>query len=245
MIFPKVIAHRGLSSKAPENTLAAIALAAEKGMQWVEVDVKLTADGVFILCHDATVDRTTNGNGKIAELTSENIFTLDAGSWFDGLYHNEKIPSLEKTLWFCKKHKLGINLELKPDAVNIKDFASKLVPIIIDYQQQGVEILVSCFNKQIMLDVYQLATQLNSKIPLGFLIDKADTENLIINFSKKINCVSIHLNDKHCTKKSINQLKNLQKNILVYTVNDISRAKDLFSFGVDTVFSDYHLTFKD
>src|SRR4051812_26195793 len=90
--IPPLIAHRGASSEAPENTLAALKLARGRGANWVEVDVKLTQDGVPILMHDDTLERTTDGTGKVADTSWATIQTLDAGSWFDKKFRGERVP---------------------------------------------------------------------------------------------------------------------------------------------------------
>ncbi len=92
---PIVIAHRGDKVHAPENTLSAFKLAAEKGADAVEFDVKLTADGQVIVLHDQTVDRTTNGSGNVAKLPLAALRELDAGAWFSGQFRDEKIPTLD------------------------------------------------------------------------------------------------------------------------------------------------------
>src|SRR4051794_34519268 len=96
--LPKVIGHRGAKAYAPENTLAGIRTAAQQGARWVEVDVKLTRDGVPILMHDDTVDRTTNGKGAAATLDFAELRRLDAGAWFGPAFAGERIPTLEEAL---------------------------------------------------------------------------------------------------------------------------------------------------
>ncbi len=237
LIIPRVIAHRGLSSAAPENTLSAFNLAAKQGLRWLEVDVKLSQDGIFLLCHDEDLERTTNGKGKISETPWSKLEKLDAGSWFDKKYQGEPLPQLETVLQFCKKKNLGINLELKPISSNQNGFVDTLTPMILHYISQGVDILVSSFNKQAILDIHQQAAQ----VPLGFLIEKTDTQTSILKFIEDSQCLSIHLPNTLCTKEIIQIAKQLRKKILVYTVNDKLRAEELFSFGVDAVFSNYSL----
>lgn len=93
-----IIAHRGAAAIAPENTLAAMRLSFERGVDFVEADLHLSADGVPVLMHDPTVDRTTNGSGAVANLTLAELQTLDAGSWFGAEYAGERVPTLEQFL---------------------------------------------------------------------------------------------------------------------------------------------------
>lgn len=107
------VAHRGFSGKAPENTLAAIHMAAELPyVTWMEIDVQLTKDGVPVVIHDYTLDRTTNGHGKVKEMDWSHIRRLDAGLWKGREFRGERVPSLEEVLDLAKG-RLKLNIELK------------------------------------------------------------------------------------------------------------------------------------
>lgn len=107
------VAHRGYSTTAPENTLAAYRLAAQNGFSAVECDVEFTSDGVPVLLHDSTIDRTSNGTGNIAELTLEQVRAYDFGSWKSAAYANEKIPTFEEFIALCKELELHPYIEIK------------------------------------------------------------------------------------------------------------------------------------
>ncbi len=109
----QLIAHRGASAIAPENTLAALEKAHEMGMAWVEADVRLTLDNEVIVFHDEKLDRCTNGQGLVKKTSYEIIAKLDAGSWFSDHYAGEKVPRLEQWLTVAAKLGLGIILDLK------------------------------------------------------------------------------------------------------------------------------------
>ena len=108
----QIIAHRGSSSDRPENTLAAIRRAIEVGATAVEVDVRTTRDGQLVLSHDATLDRTTDGQGEISIRTLSEIKQLDAGSWFDERFRGERVPTLAEALAACRG-KIDVLLDLK------------------------------------------------------------------------------------------------------------------------------------
>ncbi len=110
----KCCAHRGDNRNAPENTLPAIALAVEKQVQQIEFDVQRTIDGHLVIMHDATVDRTTNGSGKVEQLTFEQIRALDAGSWFSDEFTGTRVPTLEEVLELIP-HTILCNVHLKGD----------------------------------------------------------------------------------------------------------------------------------
>ena len=109
-----VIAHRGASGHAPENTLAAFKRAVALGATFIETDLQLTRDSRLVAMHDATVNRTTNGQGKVHDLTLMELRRLDAGSWFGSEFAGERIPTMDDILEFSKKHDVVFYLELKP-----------------------------------------------------------------------------------------------------------------------------------
>lgn len=107
----QVIGHRGALGYAPENTITAFQKGFELGADWVEADVKATADGAYVLLHDATVDRTTNGTGEVARLSLQEIRALDAGSWFGDQFKGLQVPLLEELLEWARD-KVGVCLDL-------------------------------------------------------------------------------------------------------------------------------------
>lgn len=123
--------HRGYSTIAPENTLPAFVLSKEKGFQIIEVDLRYTKDGVPVLLHDASVNRTSNGEGDVDKLTYEQLRTLDFGSWKSELYAGTQIPSLEEFFSFCKENDMKMYLELKSRIDHAK--AEEIVRLLSKY----------------------------------------------------------------------------------------------------------------
>src|SRR5215831_7802802 len=109
-----VIAHRGASGHAPENTMAAFRKAVALGATFIETDLQLSRDARFVAIHDDTVNRTTNGHGRVQELSLTDLRKLDAGSWFGSEFTGERIPTLEEILEYSKKHDVVFYLEMKP-----------------------------------------------------------------------------------------------------------------------------------
>ena len=146
---PIMMAHRGNSGLAPENTLAAFAKAFETKSLWTELDVHLTADGEVVVMHDDRVDRTTDGTGAIADLTLAQIKTLDAGSWFGPQFKGERVPTLAEVVDLIGD-RLRINVEIKSAAD--PESAAKVVSILRD---GGVleQSLISSFGLQAVLEV--------------------------------------------------------------------------------------------
>lgn len=112
----EVQGHRGSSANAPENTIAAFRRAAQDGAKWVELDVALSADGKLVVIHDDSVDRTSNGTGKLGELTAAQISDLDGGNWFDPKFVGEKIPTLAEVISALSDTGLNLNVEIKQHA---------------------------------------------------------------------------------------------------------------------------------
>ena len=112
--YPRWIGHRGAGQLAPENTLAAFALGARHGYRMFECDAKLSADGVVFLLHDATLERTTNGQGLAAELDWAALSRLDAGSWHSPAYAGEPLCTLQALARFCLAQGFALNIEIKP-----------------------------------------------------------------------------------------------------------------------------------
>src|SRR5258707_9016841 len=109
-----IIAHRGASGNAPENTMAAFRKAVALGATFIETDLQLSRDARFVAIHDATVNRTTNGQGAVHDMTLAELRKLDAGSWFGSEFAGERIPTLEEIFEFSKKNDVVFYLEIKP-----------------------------------------------------------------------------------------------------------------------------------
>ncbi|WP_025692615.1 glycerophosphodiester phosphodiesterase [Paenibacillus zanthoxyli] len=144
------VAHRGFSGKAPENTLAAIRMAMELPyVTWMEIDVQLTRDGVPVLIHDYSVDRTTNGRGKVKNMDWSHMRLLDAGGWKGRAFRGEGIPSLEEVLDLCKG-RLRLNIELK-NAGNLYPGIEKKVTELIAFKGMQGETVLTSFDSGTLL----------------------------------------------------------------------------------------------
>lgn len=234
----KLIAHRGASRVAPENTIAALAKAHELGASWIEADVRLTLDGEAVIFHDAELGRCTNGRGPVRKTPYGVIAQLDAGSWFSPLYAGEKIPTLEEWLRFAAERGCGIILDLKgnwQDAKRLVDhvsvslarcWGSHLPPPIISSDSE------SCL---------KAAAALQLGWGLAYIMPREHRRWKKI--ADKLNCVAVHLDHEFISERWIQQLKKQGLHIAAYTVNDPARAEQLFNWGVDSIFTDDPLLF--
>jgi glycerophosphoryl diester phosphodiesterase len=221
-----VIAHRGASAYAPENTLAAFRKAKELGAQWIECDVQLTKDGQPVIFHDSTLDRTTNGSGRLRWKTWESISHLDAGN-------GERIPTLEELLECVQRLSLSLHLEIKPSFGRVRETTDKVMNILKQAPLDSMELRISSFSRAMLRAVRKL----NSTVPLGMAMDRWNP--FWKRSADRLSCVSIHCDKNILTPKRVREIKNTGRQVLAYTVNDRAEAEALFDMGVDGVFSNY------
>lgn len=150
------MAHRGWSGRAPENTMAAIKLAlAEPGIQAIEVDVQLSKDGIPVLIHDFTLDRTTNGSGLVKDHTFDQLREWSAGSWFAEEFSNEQIPALEELFQAASQHTCRLNVELKT-AGNLYPLLAEKVVELVEAYELASQVCLTSFDHEIIKRVKEL-----------------------------------------------------------------------------------------
>lgn len=231
--LPKVIAHRGASGYAPENTFAAMKKAHELGATWVEFDVMLTKDGEAVVIHDEDLQRTTNGRGKVSDYTLAELEKLDAGSWFAPEFSGERIPELAKMLDYLQQLHIGINLEIKPTPGQEVATAKKIADILASHWLAGLPLLISSFS----LATLEAFKKLAPNYPIGLLM-----KNWNDNWqtaADSLGSYSVHLKQQLLNQRRIEAIKNTDYQLLSYTINDPFRANQLWQWGVDSVFSDF------
>ena len=170
----KCIAHRGYSNTAPENTLPAYILARELGFLYAECDVAFTKDGVAVLLHDATIDRTSNGSGALADLTFEEIREYDFGSWKNAKYAGTKIPSFEEFIALCKEIGLHPYIEIKNDTTYTQEQIQSLVNIVKKYGMED-----NCSWISFSLDYLGYVKNADDTARLGYVSSKDITQTVI------------------------------------------------------------------
>jgi len=160
---PLNFAHRGASHEAPENTLAAFLLAAELGADGIELDVQLSKDGQVVVLHDFVLETTTNGHGLVRDRTLADLKALDAGSWFDPAFADQRIPTLQEVMDAVGR-RLLLNIELKTRGLSDEGLAAAVVRLV---EENGLldRVILSSFNP---LAVWRVR-RLNPWIPVGLL----------------------------------------------------------------------------
>lgn len=232
-----LIAHRGISALAPENTLASFQQAVEQKIDWIEFDVRLTKDHELIIFHDDTLERTTNGSGLVHEHTIQQLANLDAGSWFNPIYHEQRIPVFSQILPTLLNLDLHLNIELKipPKAplTHGSVLINRLLEVLKDTWPKSRPLpLVSSFH-------WELLTELRSflpEIPIGFLQD-----DCTISFIEKVqqsHNAALHCDYQSLTPALLALAKQAQIPVLAFTVNKPSDAMPLFNAEIFGIFSD-------
>ncbi len=223
----RIIAHRGASAYAPENTIAAFRKAKELGAQWFELDLYLSADGIPVVMHDNTVDRTTNGTGRVSDKTVEELQRLDAGSWFDAAFAGEKIPTLEEALVFAKGT-MGIYIE-------IKDTNSALPEKVLDLlrtHDMEEDVVIQSFS----LDQLAATRALHKEIAIEYLTGAY--KEIDLQKAVSVSAGSINPSFRDLTGSDVQQIHRLSLRVVPYTVNDPGDMERLLDMGVDGLITD-------
>jgi glycerophosphoryl diester phosphodiesterase len=231
--LPQIIGHRGAAAYAPENTLEGIHTAADMGVEWVELDVKLTKDEVPIIFHDDTLERTTNGAGPVAETMYEDLCALEAGSWFSDGFAGIKIPTLEEALDAIIERDLGLNLEIKPCAGREIVTAEAALDVLAHYWDAHDKLLLSSFSHVSLETAQSMAEDWHR----GLCLEAAWPENWA-ELADYLKVSSLHLNGWETTQEQVHSALALGKRLLAYTINDPPRARILQGWGIDGFFSD-------
>lgn len=229
--LPNLIAHRGASQYAPENTLIAMKLAEQMNVTWVEFDVQFSGSDDLVVIHDWTVNRTTDGSGLVLDLTTRQLRSLDAGGWYAPEYKNTKIPLLSEMLTTLSELNLGFNLEIKCHDHQAERIASEVVTEIARMQTSLPPFMISSFNYPCLVAARKFAPE----IMLGVLTDQwlEDWEDKL----NAVNAISLNVNHEHLTEKRVQEVKSAGKYVMAYVVNKPHAAQRLLQWGVDTIFS--------
>ncbi|MFB7833751.1 glycerophosphodiester phosphodiesterase [Streptomyces sp. NPDC056056] len=223
-----VIAHRGASSAAPENTLIAGEVARRGGAVWIENDVQPSEDGVPYVLHDATVDRTTDGTGPIRSLTSAELDSLDAGSWFAPAFAGVHVPTLEAQLADLRQRGGKLLLEVKGQ--HSYDQVRRIVELV---REQGMSdrVFVQSFEVTHLRYVHELAPEL----PLGLLRDTLDADPVAV--AEDLHLASYNPSDRALSSRPgiIGDLHAAGVAVNVWTVDTPARWKALDALGVDGI----------
>jgi glycerophosphoryl diester phosphodiesterase len=228
-----IFGHRGASAYAPMNTIPAFELAHRQGADAIELDVHHTKDGALVVVHDFYVNKTSNGEGEVAELTLEEIKSLDAGAWFSPEFRGTEIPTLDEVFEAIGK-KLFINVEIKSLSAR-GDGTEEAVAQCIQNHSIQERVIISAFNPKV-LKRFRL---LMPDVPLGYLLSPetmAGSTQVVVN---PHSYDASHLNHEMITDSQMAWAKEHGHFVNAWTVNDPARARQLALKGVHGIMSDY------
>ena len=232
--LPPVTGHRGAKGHAPENTMAGLRKAVGLGARWVEFDVKLTADNELILFHDDTLSRTTDGKGPVARMTLAEIRKLDAGRWFSPDFVDEPVPTLAEAMDYLAENGIGANVEVKACPGREAETGAAVARALAGRWFGGpIPMLISSFSTDSLAAARQAAQQ----IPRGFLTLKFPKDWAAR--MRELECATFHVLDRRLTEARVRAIREAGYRTLAYTVNEPARARELLSWGVESVITDY------
>ena len=231
--FPLWLAHRGAGKLAPENTLAAFRLGAAHGYRAFECDVKLSADGVPFLLHDATLERTTNGQGTAGDQAWAALSLLDAGSWHSSAHAGEPLPSLEAVARYVQDNGFALNVEIKPTPGAEHDTGLAV--------GRACSALWACSSAPLFFssfrpDALMAAKKAAPHLPRALLLDTLWPGWPAV--VQALACVAVVSNHRLMDEALMQQLRASGLRGLCYTVNDAADVQRLLALGIEGIITD-------
>jgi glycerophosphoryl diester phosphodiesterase len=230
---PRIIAHRGGGTLAPENTLAGLRRARALGFGAVEFDVMLSGDGVPILMHDETLERTTSGRGAVAATPYSALAALDAGAKFGAGFAGEPVPAFAAAARLCVELGLWANVEIKPAQGHARDTGRAAAELAADTWRAAPSApLLSSFDPEALDAARETAPELGRGLLVGEV--PPDWRERL----ERHGCVSLNCDHARLREADARAVRDAGYWLLCYTVNDAQTARRLFGWGIDAVFTD-------
>lgn len=232
---PLRIGHRGAAGLCPENTFASYDKAIHSGMEYIEIDVQMTKDGLLAIIHDPTLNRTTNGKGKVADFTLREIQSLDAGGWYHSKFAGERVPSFTELLENYLG-KIGLLIELKNPAL----YPGIEEKVANELRTRGLgekdEVIIQSFDKSSLKKFHSLMPS----IPIGVLV-KNNGKGISANQLRNIAQYATFVNPKITMVNSrlVKRIRQYGLKIMVWTVRNKKEAQRLQQLGVDGIITDF------
>ena len=226
-----LIGHRGVAGKFPENTRVSVQAAIDLGLNWVEVDVQPTKDNVLVVCHDHTVNRCSNGKGRVDQMTLSELKALDFGRWFSDEFANESIMTLSELLELAAENDLNLNIEVKVDHHSANDVAQMVAQTLLDGPLPKERILLSSFSHDVIRALHKHCEGYRLGVLSEFFTRK---DRLLL---EEVDAYSCNLNINWVRSRQINKLQQAGYKVMCYTVNNPNKLKHLPI--LDGIFSDH------
>ncbi len=228
----KVWAHRGASGYYPENTMSAFQEAVKQKADGIELDVHLTKDGYLVVCHDETLNRTTNGKGFIKQYDLYELKQLDAGLWFDKKFKGEKIPLLEEAIDLVKKSNMELNIEIKAGSIFYPGIEEKVLKMIDKYGIRD-KVIISSFDHYSLVKIKSM----DKDIKTGILYSEALYRPT--DYLKTTGANALHPNYITLTKDIVEEAHSLGVEINTYTVNKEEHIRMIKAMNVNAIITNY------
>ncbi|HEX4883837.1 MAG TPA: glycerophosphodiester phosphodiesterase [Casimicrobiaceae bacterium] len=231
--YPRWCAHRGAGKLAPENTLAALRLGHAHGYRMAEFDVKLSADGVAFLLHDATLDRTTGASGRADALPWRELALLDAGAWHSPAHAGEPLPTLAGVARYCRANGIDVNIEIKPTPGRERETgAAVALDAAALWAGAARPPLLSSFSDVAL----QAALESVPGLPRAWLCESLPADWL--DRCRALGCVALDAKHTLVERHVVDAAHAAGLAVATWTVNDPARARALVAMGVDTIITD-------
>ncbi len=231
-----VIGHRGASAYYPENTMTSFKAAYEMGAEMIELDILLSKDGVPVVIHDETLDRTTNGTGKVADYTLTELRKLDAGLWFGREHAGEQIPTLEEVLQFAKD-RIALNIEIKTEAVTdelLGGIEEKALNLVKKYEMEEY-VLFSSFDYRAISHLKKLDVDISAAL---LYEKKQSSRRLPSQLVADYKADAFNCSRRQYSKRWAEDTQRHNIPVFVYTVNKERQMEKMIERGVSGIFSD-------
>lgn len=234
--MPLVLAHRGANKRAPQNTLPAFQKSVEFNADGIETDVHLCKDGEIVICHNYTVDATSNGKGSIDEMTLSELRKLDFGSYFSNDFKGVTLPTLAELIGVVKNMNL-INIEIKPP-LKENDLVKRVVEEVYKY---GIEknTIISCFDPECI----RLVKEISPELKTGLLYEKSEFGDEIMNFGVTKYCQQLKADAAHPEYFLLDEdlVKDLHANGIAVNPWTVNKREDIIKYtkwGCDALITD-------
>jgi len=227
---PLIMGHRGFQARYPENTMVSFLAAVDAGAQFVELDVTLTHDHQVAIMHDDTVDRTTDGQGRVSDFDLEALKRLDAGSWFHPRFTGETIPSLDEVLEKVAP-RAHINIEIKSHALTDPGLTGQAEQRVIDLiVARGVEnrVLISSFDPEVLKRIQQL----DPDISISLISEQSPFDETMAR-CLELGTFSYHPHLDYINQVLVGALQKADVYVFPWNINNAGDIQHAFSMGVD------------
>lgn len=229
MPHTQVIAHRGASAHAPENTLAAFRCAAALGSSAIETDLRVTREGKFVLLHDARVNRTTDGRGRLADLPFETVRRLDAGSWFGAAFAGERVPTLEEAFVLAAELDLGIYLELK---TRLEGALSFHLAEALGRLPRLPRVVLLAFDSRVLARLRSVQPRLETALLVG-------RTGPTIAAARRAGARLLAPRSRRISARLVERARHAGLGVVAWTVDEPKEMRRLLALGVEGIMTDW------